>query len=193
MLNDFVGENKKRRVHADNVGVNLNYWIVKINYLGRNTLISDDGHLIRLKSRFDNRDKLRRLPSGSFVQKTACDQSQRLIHNFRLVWDIFRIEKDDVDFDIFILSVSSNNINKLGVFFRKFRTSDEKNNSTLMLCLDLDCYHDWTSSDGYILPRDKMLIISVYFTNMFCSTSQFEYFQFSKWSLGEAAVSLRRI
>lgn len=145
-----MGQNKKRRVHADSVGVNLNYWIVKINYLGRNTLISDNGHLIRLKSRFDNRNKLRCLPSGSFVQKTACDQSQRLIHNFRLVWDIFRIEKDDVDFDIFILSVSSNNIYKLGVFFRKFRTSDEKNNSTLMLCLDFDCYHDWTSSDGLI-------------------------------------------
>ena len=146
-LNDFMGENGNGRVYADSVGVNKNYWIVKISYLGRNTLISDDGHLIRLKSRFDNRDKLRRLPSGGFVQKTSCDQRQRLIHNFRLVWDIFRIEKDDVDFDIFILSVSSNNINKLGVFFRKFRTSDEKNNSTLMLCLDFDCNHDWTSSD----------------------------------------------
>ena len=129
---------------------------------GLDSLVSDNGDLIWLKSWFNDWDELMSGTSWWLVHETSSDHGERMVEGTWLVSDIFRIEEDYINQNILILSISGDGMNKfdLKIFFRilkifqnifrfskkKFRFFEKKNFRFFKKIFDLifrhyECYH----------------------------------------------------
>ena len=88
---------------------------------GLDSLVSDNGDLIWLKSWFNDWDELVSGTSWWLVHETSSDHSERMVEGTWLVSDIFRIEEDHINQNILILSISGDGMNKFDLkFFLEF-------------------------------------------------------------------------
>ena len=119
----WVEKCQLRKILGDflqNLNFEKNYnhsWNVNVDSAsgGLDSLISDNGDLIWLKSWFNDWDELVSGTSWWLVHETSSDHCERMVEGTWLVSDIFRIEKNDIDQNVLILGISGDGMNQFNL------------------------------------------------------------------------------